>query len=81
LSKGYVEPDITVDSNMATALPLEELTKAVTNAAHRIKDRPQLACAEAFRLAAQYGADPHQIGRICNENGIKIVGCQLGCFE
>jgi hypothetical protein len=39
------------------------------------------ACAKAFELAKEHDIAVGEIGRICNENGIKIVGCQLGCFK
>ena len=40
-----------------------------------------LACAAAFRISAESGAALSEIGRACNEERIKIIGCQLGCFQ
>ena len=43
--------------------------------------RKQLTCAEAFELAKKYEAEIIEIGRICNQNNIRICKCQLGCFK
>jgi hypothetical protein len=40
----------------------------------------RLACGDAFRIAADLDISVAEIGRVCNELGIKIVACQLGCF-
>jgi len=40
----------------------------------------EVSCARARRLAARLGVDPAQVGRLCDETGIRIVGCVLGCF-
>ena len=40
----------------------------------------RLACGEAFRIAAELDVSVAEVGRACNELGIKIVACQLGCF-
>lgn len=40
----------------------------------------RLACADAFRIAADLDVPVSEIGRVCNELGIRIVACQLGCF-
>ncbi|MBS4008008.1 MAG: hypothetical protein KGZ45_06235 [Clostridium sp.] len=40
----------------------------------------KLYCAKACRLAAEHGIKLWQIGQICEEEKIKITGCQLGCF-
>lgn len=40
----------------------------------------RLACGEAFRIAADLDVPIAEVGRACNELGIKIVACQLGCF-
>jgi hypothetical protein len=42
--------------------------------------RKQLTCAEAFELAKKYETEIIEIGRICNQNNIRICKCQLGCF-
>ena len=39
-----------------------------------------LACAQAFKLAKEYGVGLPEIARICNAGKIKITKCQLGCF-
>jgi hypothetical protein len=39
-----------------------------------------LTCAEAWALAAQLGVPRHVIGELADELGIRIRGCQLGCF-
>jgi hypothetical protein len=58
-----------------------ELVKAVRKAAVERDGRLTLACAKAFKVAEQFDAGLSAIGRICNEEGIKIVHCQLGCFK
>ncbi|MBS3886275.1 MAG: hypothetical protein KGZ41_06915 [Dethiobacter sp.] len=40
----------------------------------------RLYCAKAFELAAAHGFKLWQVGQICEEEKIKIKGCQLGCF-
>lgn len=39
-----------------------------------------LPCAEAFRIARDLDVSLAQVGRTCDELGIKIMQCQLGCF-
>jgi hypothetical protein len=58
----------------------QELRNSVIKAAQEVDGRQVLACAKAFKLAADAGVPPADVGRICNEEKIKIVGCQLGCF-
>ncbi len=40
----------------------------------------KLPCKKAFTIASEVGCPVADVGRICNEVGIKIIGCQLGCF-
>ncbi len=40
----------------------------------------KLPCSKAFAIAAEVDCPLSEVGKICNETGIKIVGCQLGCF-
>ena len=61
-----------------------ELADAVIRLADRKQGpdgRRRLPCSAAFDLAAKFDAKVGQIGRICNQNNIKICKCQLGCFK
>lgn len=40
----------------------------------------KIACKRAFELAAATGCPLAEVGKAANEEGIKIVACQLGCF-
>jgi len=40
----------------------------------------KLPCKKAFAIASEVGCDIADVGKKCNETGIKVVGCQLGCF-
>ncbi len=40
----------------------------------------KLPCSKAFAIASEVKVSVGEVGIICNEIGIKIVGCQLGCF-
>lgn len=60
---------------------IEELVLAVKESTAERDGRVILRCSDAFRIADSLSADLAEIGRICNENGIRIVQCQLGCFK
>ncbi len=57
----------------------EQLVEAVLRPGNG--DREKLTCAEAFELAKKFDAQIAEIGRICNQNDVKICKCQLGCFK
>ncbi len=40
----------------------------------------KLPCKQAFAIASEVGCTIAEVGKACNETGIKIVKCQLGCF-
>ncbi len=40
----------------------------------------KLSCKNAHKIAAETGCRLSEIGDLCNQLEIKIVGCQLGCF-
>lgn len=61
----------------------EQLVDVVLKSAKKSGEsdgRKQLTCAEAFKLAKEHDAKIIEIGRICNQNNIRICKCQLGCF-
>ncbi len=41
----------------------------------------KLLCPVAFKLAEKHGVSPRIFGDMANRLGIKIAGCQLGCFS
>jgi hypothetical protein len=43
-------------------------------------DDRRLSCAEALRIARDLDLSPSVVGRTCDELGIKVMHCQLGCF-
>jgi hypothetical protein len=58
----------------------QELIGAVLERARQVDGVKKLACAEAFALASQLQVKPIEIGRICNQQNIRICNCELGCF-
>jgi hypothetical protein len=53
----------------------------VMNAAVVREGEKILACTQAFKLSKEHDIFLKEIGDACNRYGIKIVSCQLGCFE
>ncbi|NLW91955.1 MAG: hypothetical protein GXY34_10215, partial [Syntrophomonadaceae bacterium] len=41
----------------------------------------KVSCVDAREFAAKLGLDSQEIGKACNASGIKIFGCELGCFK
>lgn len=58
----------------------QALTDAILQQAHELEGKKQLTCAEAFELARRFKAERIEVGRICNQHGVRIRKCQLGCF-
>ena len=58
----------------------EDLIEAVLERAQEVDGKKKLSCAEAFELAQQFDAKIIEVGRICNQQNVKIRRCQLGCF-
>jgi hypothetical protein len=59
----------------------EDLVSAVKAGAVERDGRVTLRCSDAFQIADSLSATLAAIGQICNENGIRIIQCQLGCFQ
>lgn len=43
-------------------------------------DEKRIACAAAFKIARDLDVPLAEVGRTCDELGIKVRHCQLGCF-
>ena len=59
----------------------EDLINAVVERSQETNGTKKLACAVAFKLAQEFQVGVIEIGRICNQQKIKICKCQLGCFQ
>jgi hypothetical protein len=59
----------------------EELTKTILERSQEVDGRRTLTCAQALSLAAELGVEPIRIGRICDQENIRLGCCQLGCFS
>ncbi len=46
----------------------------------RSGEEKRLMCGEAFKIASDLEVSLAEVGKSCDELGIKIVACQLGCF-
>lgn len=49
----------------------------------KLKDKcpnQKISCSDARRLAEEWKIDTRELGRLCDEAGIKIYACELGCF-
>lgn len=42
--------------------------------------KKSLGCADASKIAEKLKISIPEVGKLCNENDIKISSCQLGCF-
>jgi hypothetical protein len=54
----------------------EALRKALREAA----PDGRISCQEARQVAEEQGIQYSEVGAACNELGIRIHSCQLGCF-
>ena len=59
----------------------KDLVNAVLKRVQDTDGTRKLPCAEAFELAQEFEVKVIDIGRICNQQNIKICKCQLGCFR
>lgn len=60
---------------------VDEYGKVIEESSFDKDGRKALLCAKAFELSEKYGISLKDIGEYCSENGIKLSGCQLGCFD
>ena len=58
----------------------EQDRERIARAAREEAEDGRIACAKALALAKRLGVGPSLVGEVLNEQKIKIVQCQLGCF-
>ena len=61
------------DNRAAPEMVLQAVKGAAVNS--------RLACREALELAKRLGVAPSEVGAAADTVGVKITGCQLGCFK
>ena len=60
---------------------MNENKELVLNAVVLREGKKILACARAVKLSQEHNISLKEIGETCNQNDIKIIECQLGCFK
>ncbi|MEI7883939.1 MAG: hypothetical protein WCI30_01140 [Clostridia bacterium] len=58
---------------------MEEQVEVLTEIKKRLVNG-KLMCADAHSLEREQAITLAEIGRLCEENKIKISACELGCF-
>ncbi len=61
-------------------MKIGDVKQAVIKAAVKRGGKPTISCRRLLQLAEKSGVAPKRIGRLCDEEKIKIRQCQLGCF-
>ena len=60
---------------------MNENEKLIMDTAVLREGKKTLACSQAFKLSQEHEVSLKEISEVCNQHGIKIIGCQLGCFK
>jgi len=68
---------VAVHSKGAAMTDQEKIRQAVSEVARDGK----ASCKALFEIANRLGVEPARVGKACNELGIHIRTCQLGCFK
>ena len=56
------------------------LRQKIYNEIVTIECKKKISCSKAHQISSELNVSLKKIGEICNEEGIKISQCQLGCF-
>ena len=59
----------------------QELLEAIRTETYEEGGKTKLACPKALKIAKQHPVTTRDVGRVCDENEIRLAKCQLGCFE
>lgn len=58
----------------------QQLKEKIYQEAEEIDGKKKLTCYKAFKIADELNVTTKEIGKVCNQEGIRIYACQLGCF-
>jgi hypothetical protein len=59
----------------------EKAQDLVLASTREVNGQRRISCAQAFEVHHQHGIALGDIGKICDENNVRICACQLGCFK
>jgi hypothetical protein len=65
---------------MEETMDFEQVKTEILKAAEQTEKEKMLTCHDARALAEKLGVDYATFGRACDEAGIKVRICELGCF-
>jgi hypothetical protein len=65
---------------MTEPTPSAAQQEAIEQAVRAAVQNGKLPCRKAFAIAEEQGVPPAVVGKIADGLGIRISGCQLGCF-
>lgn len=54
--------------------------KVIVEKLKEMSNQGRITCAEARQLAEDLKIEKSEIGKACDEAGVKISACELGCF-
>ena len=60
--------------------PTPDQRQAIEEAVQASLRNGKLPCRRAFAIAAEQGLPPAVVGKVADDLGIRVSGCQLGCF-
>jgi hypothetical protein len=58
----------------------KKIIEAINQHCVTIDNKKLLTCPRAFQIAEEQKVDITDVGNICNQEKIKLMKCQLGCF-
>ncbi|MCF7790569.1 MAG: hypothetical protein K9L78_00440 [Victivallales bacterium] len=56
------------------------LKSAIKEGINEEEGKKYLTCGKAHQISKKQNITLKELGNYCNQNGIKIIKCQLGCF-
>jgi len=68
MPRGSGQPDLSIDVPCDVMSAVREHGETIT-------------CAQCFEIAERTGASRRVVGEAANRAGVRVVQCQLGCFD
>ncbi len=59
---------------------MDNIRKKIKEYAIEKDGKVKLKCGDAFNIAEELGKKPGEVGKVCQIDDVRIIGCTLGCF-